>query len=312
MGIIGNYFSKYSEIFVDFLFTAGPKIVAVILVFLALNFILKYLLKVLEMFVSNKMFKQIMEETEEELEKRVRTMLNILRKSAYTILWSAALLVILSQLGINIGPILATAGVLGLAISFGAQSLVKDLINGLFIIIENQIRIGDVAVINGTGGLVETINLRTVTLRDLAGVVHIFPNGSINSISNMTYGWSAYVFDIGVAYKEDVDHVSKVMVTVLEDMRQDEKYKNLILEEMELFGVDDFADSAVVIKARVKTKPNKQWEVAREYRRRLKKAFDEEGIEIPFPHRSIYFGEVSQAFKVLLEQAKGRDAKGEL
>ncbi len=309
MGIIGDYFSKYSGIFVDFLFSSGPKIVAVLLIFMVLNFILKYLLKVLEMFVTNKMFKQIMEETEEELEKRVRTMLNILRKSAYTILWGAAFMVLLSQLGINIGPILATAGVLGLAVSFGAQSLVKDLINGLFIIFENQIRIGDVAVINGTGGLVEAINLRTVILRDLAGVVHIFPNGSINSISNMTYGWSAYVFDIGVAYKEDVDHVSQVMVEVLEGMRQDDKYKDLILAEMELFGVDDFGDSAVVIKARVKTKPIKQWEVAREYRRRLKKVFDEKGIEIPFPHRSIYFGEVSQAFKVMLEQAKGEDLK---
>ncbi|MCD4814278.1 mechanosensitive ion channel [bacterium] len=287
---------------------AGPRILLTLVLFLLLNIILKFLLRALEHLLSKRLLFGLKLNKkpahEEETKKRIMTLVSVMRKTLYIALWSMAIMIVLSQLGINIGPLMATAGVLGLGISFGAQSLVKDFISGLFIILENQVRLGDVAIINGTGGLVEEINLRTIVLRDLSGVVHIFPNGSITTISNMTLGWSAYVFDIGVAYKEDVDRVSKIMTDVLGTMLDDEKYKSMILEPLEIFGVDKFDDSAVVIKARVKTRPIKQWEVAREYRKRLKNAFDNAGIEIPFPHTSLYFGEASKAFKVLLEQAE--------
>lgn len=184
---------------------------------------------------------------------------------------------------------------------FGAQNLVKDVISGFFMILENQVRVGDVAIVNGTGGLVEQINFRTIVLRDLSGVVHIFPNGSVNTLANMTREWSAYVLDIGVAYKENVDRVMDVMRAVGAELRADEKYGALMIEDIEISGVDKFDDSAVVIRARLKTLPIKQWEVGREYRRRLKHAFDREGIEIPFPHRSIYFGEASKPFRAALE-----------
>ena len=167
-------------------------------------------------------------------------------------------------------------------------------------ILENQVRVGDVAVVNGSGGLVEKVNFRTIVLRDLSGTVHVFPNGTINTMANLTSEWSAYVFDIGVAYKEDVDKVMEHMRQVGKEMRADKKFGPLMVDDVEIFGVGDFADSAVNIKGRLKTKPIKQWDVGREYRRRLKYRFDAEGIEIPFPHRSIYFGETSKPFAAQL------------
>ncbi|QKT03773.1 mechanosensitive ion channel family protein [Ectothiorhodospiraceae bacterium 2226] len=240
-----------------------------------------------------------------ESAKRAETLVRLLRQAVVIMVWVTASLVVLREVGVEIAPILASAGVAGLAIGFGAQNLVRDVIAGFFIILENQVRVGDVAVINGTGGLVEEVNFRTLVLRDLSGTVHIFPNGTIGSMANMTTGWSGYVMDIGVAYKEDTDHVVEVMRQVAEEMRKDEEWGPSILQEMEVFGVDDFADSAVVIKARLKTLPIQQWAVGREYRRRLKKAFDAAGIEIPFPHRSIYFGEASKPIIAELIERSG-------
>lgn len=238
----------------------------------------------------------------QESEKRLKTLFTIFRKGAIVNLWTIGGLILLQVLGVPIGPILAGLGVFGLAISFGAQSLVRDVISGFFLIMENQVRIGDVAIINGTGGLVEQINLRTLVLRDLSGVVHVFPNGSITTLSNMTKDWSAVVLDIGVAYKEEVDKVTKVMSEVAAGMREDDVFKTKIIADMEIFGVESFSDSAVVIRGRIKTKPIEQWNVGREYRRRLKMAFDEQNIEIPFPHRTLYFGEASKAFEVLMNK----------
>jgi small conductance mechanosensitive channel len=200
-------------------------------------------------------------------------------------------MMILEKLGIQIGPILAAAGVLGLAVGFGAQKLVEDVISGFFILLEDQIRVNDVVVISGTGGLVEKVNLRMVVLRDLAGNVHYIRNGSIGTVTNMTKEYSRYVFDIGVAYREDTDEVVEVIKKVDEEMRADSGFKDLILEPIEILGVDKFADSAVIIKARTKTKPVQQWAVGREFNRRLKKKFDELGIEIPFPHTTLYMGQ---------------------
>lgn len=237
-----------------------------------------------------------------ESAKRVETLVRLLRQGVLIALWVMVLLIILREVGVEITPILASAGIVGLAVGFGAQNLVRDVISGFFMILENQVRVGDVAIVNGTGGVVEKVNFRTIVLRDLSGVVHVFPNGAVSTMSNMTKEWSGYVLDMGVAYKEDVDKVMDVMRQVAAEMRTDEYFGTLMIHDIEIFGVDDFADSAVVIKARLKTKPIKQWEVGREYRRRLKQAFDREGIEIPFPHRSIYFGEASKPILAQLSE----------
>ncbi|HKJ05623.1 MAG TPA: mechanosensitive ion channel family protein [Geopsychrobacteraceae bacterium] len=232
-----------------------------------------------------------------ESEKRIETIIRLIRQAVFLALWLTVGLVVLKEFGVEIGPIIASAGIVGLAVGFGAQNLVRDIISGFFIILENQIRVGDVAIINGTGGLVEKISFRTTVLRDLGGVVHIFPNGVIETLSNLTNEWSASVFEIGVAYKENTDQVIEVMQQVGQSMYDDETFGHLMLELPEIFGVDKFADSAVVIKGRIKTRPIRQWEVGREFLRRIKFAFDEHNIEIPYPHRSLYFGENSKPFK---------------
>ena len=229
-------------------------------------------------------------------EKRIKTLTGLLRTICLTLVWVIAVVMSLDQIGLDVTPILASAGIVGLAVGFGAQNLVRDIINGFFMILENQVRVGDVAIVNGTGGLVEAISFRTITLRDLAGTVHIFPNGTVTTLANMTKDWSAYVLDIGVAYKEDTDRVTGVMKSVADELQQDARFGQHILQPIEIFGVDQFGESEVVIKARLKTLPIQQWTVGREYRRRLKKAFDQQNIEIPFPHRTLYMGEASHPF----------------
>ncbi len=247
-----------------------------------------------------------------ESQKRIETIVRLSRQAVMLVLWLTVGLMILMELGVEIGPIIASAGIVGLAVGFGAQNLVRDFISGFFIILENQIRVGDVATINGTGGLVESINFRTTVIRDLSGVVHIFSNGSINTISNLTNEWSAYVFEIGVAYREDTDRVIEVMREVGAAMLEDEYFGELMLEEPEIFGVDKLADSAVVIKGRIRTRPIRQWEVGREYLRRTKYAFDEKGIEIPFPHLSLYAGSASGPFNLeLLSNQQAQQASSD-
>lgn len=233
-----------------------------------------------------------------EKDKRLETITSLLQKGINIGITGIALLIGLQTIGVAIGPILASAGVLGLAVGFGAQNLVKDVISGFFIIFEDQIRQGDIAVINGQAGTVEKINFRTIVLRDASGSVHYFPNGSISRVTNMTKGWSAMVFDIGVAYKEDLNKVMGVMKDTFESLKSDEENGKKILEDIEIFGLDQFGDSALIVKARIKTIPLAQWAIGRAYRKLLKEAFDQHGIEIPFPHQSIYFGEASAPFKI--------------
>lgn len=239
-----------------------------------------------------------------EVEKRIYTLIGILSGITKIALWGVFLMIMLRKFGVDIGPLLASAGIIGIAIGFGSQELVRDFISGFFILLENQVRTGDVAVINGTGGLVQNIELRTITLRDFSGVVHVFQNGKINTLSNMTKEWSAMVFDIGVAYKENVDTVMEVMREVGDKMQNDENFKKDILEPIEIFGLDQFGDSALIIKARIKTKPIQQWNIGREYRKRLKIAFDEKNIEIPFPHTTIYWGEEIHPLKLNVDNAE--------
>jgi small conductance mechanosensitive channel len=213
--------------------------------------------------------------------KRIKTLASVLWTISSGLLWFVVVLVALSQIGVNIGPILAGAGVVGLAVGFGAQHLVRDLVSGFFLLLENQIRVGDIAIINGTGGLVEAVTFRTVVLRDQAGVVHVFPNGSINTLANATLDWSAYVIDVSVSYNEDTDRVVGVMRRVADELKAEPEYGRVILEPMEIFGVDNFTETALVIKARFKTQPAQQYSIGREFRRRLKKAFEAEGVEWP-------------------------------
>ena len=292
------------EMFLEFLdgfnwqaiFKAGFRIILVLL-------ITWMGMKVLRSFI-RRVEKQLVKKSQKEGEppsesqKRIETIVRLMRQAFMLSLWIIALLVILREIGVEIGPIIAGAGIVGLAVGFGAQNLVRDIISGFFILLENQVRVGDVAIINGTGGLVEKIKFRTIVLRDLSGVVHIFPNGTITTLSNMTNEWSAYVFEIGVAYKENTDNVIELMKKVGEELFNDSEFKSYMLQQPEIFGVDKFDDSAVVIKGRIKTKPIKQWFVGREYLRRLKFAFDKNNVEIPFPHTSIYFGEASKPFEL--------------
>jgi len=226
-----------------------------------------------------------------EFTKRTDTLVSMIRSVAIVLILAVGSLTILSELDIDIGPILAAAGIVGIAVGFGSQQLVQDVISGFFILIEDQIRVGDVVEIVGKSGLVEKITLRMIVMRDLAGNVHFIRNGQINIVTNMTKDFSYYVFDVGVSYREDVDEVIGVIRQVDENLRNDPGFAGDILEPIEILGLDRFADSAIIIKARTKTMPIQQWRVGREFNRRLKKAFDECHIEIPFPHVTLYMGE---------------------
>jgi small conductance mechanosensitive channel len=224
-------------------------------------------------------------------QQRVHTVGGLLASITAVVFTIITALTLLGTFGVSIGPILASVGVLGLAVSFGAQSLVKDVITGIFMLLEGQFGIGDVIRLGDASGVVEKITLRTTVLRDAQGVVHIIPNGEITRVSNMTKAWSRAVLDIGVGYREDVDRVIAVLRDEGERFRVDPDYGALLLESPEVLGIENFAESAVVIRMVAKTLPMKQWEVARELRRRIKRRFDAESIEIPFPHITFYWGE---------------------
>ena len=225
-----------------------------------------------------------------EASSRTKTLLPLLRRAVLVALIVFGGLIVLSELGINIAPLLAGAGVVGLAIGFGSQALVRDVITGLFILIEDTVAVGDVVTAGGHTGVVEDMSIRTIRLRDLEGSVHIIPFGDVTTVINLTKDFSYALLDVGVAYREDTDRVSQVIKEVADEMQADEDWKVLFLDPIEILGVNELADSAVIIRCRIKTPPIKQWGVKREMLRRLKKRFDAENIEIPFPHTTIYFG----------------------
>ncbi len=226
-----------------------------------------------------------------EAVKRAETLGRVFRYVVAVVVSLVAGMLVLSELGISLAPILGAAGVAGVAIGFGAQSLVKDFFSGFFILFEDQIRTGDVVKIAGHAGLVEEITLRHTRLRDYDGNVHYVPNGMVDSVVNMSRGFAQAVMDIGVAYRENTDEVYEVMRRTARQLRADESFAPRILDDLEIAGVDNWADSAVMIRCRFKVVALEQWSVRREYLRRLKKAFDEAGIEIPFPHLTIYAGQ---------------------
>jgi len=239
---------------------------------------------------------------DKEAQKRVKTLMSIGRGIMRLILWAIFALILLKRIGIEIGPIIASAGIAGIAIGFGAQELIRDFLAGFFVLLDNQIRTDDIVVINGTTGVVEKIELRTIRLRDHSGVVHIFQHGKINTLSNMTKEWSALVFEIGVAYKEDVDTVIAIMKSVGEDLEKDSRFSGNILEPISILGVEQLANSSIQLKVRIKTQTGEQWQTRREYMRRLKYAFDKNGIEIPFPHTTLYWGEKSKPMYISLQK----------
>jgi moderate conductance mechanosensitive channel len=227
---------------------------------------------------------------EREQIKRAETIGRVLRYIVSVVLSLIAAVLILSELGVSIAPILGAAGVVGLAIGFGAQSLVKDYFTGFFLLLENQLTTGDVVEVGGKSGLVEDVTLRFVRLRDYDGNVHYVPNNLITTVTNMSRGFAQSVVDVGIAYREDVDEAFDVMREVGRDLRADDAFGPRILEDLEIAGVERWADSSVDLRCRFKVVPLEQWNIRREYLRRLKKAFDARGIEIPFPHVTVYAG----------------------
>jgi len=226
-----------------------------------------------------------------EHSKRAETLSRAFRYIVTVVVSVVTVMVVLGELGVSVAPILGAAGVVGLAVGFGAQSLVRDYFTGFFLLLENQVRAGDIVKLSSEhAGLVENVTLRYVQLRDYEGRVHFVPNGQITTVINMTRGFSFAVMDIGVAYRENVDEVMAVMLAVARELRADPEFGARIVEDLEMAGVDQWTDSAVVIKCRFKVVALSQWVVRREYLRRLKNAFDAHGIEIPYPHLTVYAG----------------------
>jgi len=232
--------------------------------------------------------KGVRDTTKEATGKRQNTLIGVFVGALKVIVWLVAIMMILPELGINVGPILAGAGILGVALGFGAQYMIRDFLAGLFIIIENQYREGDVVCLDGTCGLVEDINLRKTILRDLDGIVHHVPNGEIKKASNLSKQFARVNLNIGISYKENLDKVIGVINKVGKELAEDPQWKDLILKPPQFLRVDDFGESAMIIKILGETKPLKQWDVTGELRKRIKIAFDKEGIEIPFRQITIH------------------------
>lgn len=270
--------------------TSGIKILGILITLLILSQMSRWIVGWLERFVPEKDPLQAA-----EAKKRAQTLGNILRHALLIVIFFIATLMILGELGIQLGPLLATAGIGAVAIGFGAQSLVKDVIGGFFIILENQYRIGDAIEVAGVSGLVESVSLRKTVLRDLEGRVHTIPNGEIKVVSNLSKEWSRSVLDIGISYRENIDEVTDLLSQIGRKLEAEEPYKSAILEPLQILGLERFGESQLVIRIMVKTMPLKQWDVGRELRKRIKKRFDEEGIQMPFPHRVLLWGDTDQS-----------------
>ena len=225
---------------------------------------------------------------------RESTLLSLLRNAATVALIVITLMFVLSEIGLDIAPLLASAGVIGLAIGFGAQKLVQDIITGIFIQLENAMNVGDVVSVAGTSGVVERLTVRSVSLRDVQGVYHIIPFSSVDMVSNFMREFSFFVADIGIAYRESIDEAKRAMFDAFEQLKADPAWGPAIIGDLQWFGVDSFGESSVNLRARIKTLPGQQWGVGRAYNEIIKRLFDERGIEMPFPHRTLFFGEGKQ------------------
>lgn len=245
--------------------------------------------RVIPAFISEHIPK-IREESEGQLADRSQTIARVLTQIASAVIWGVAFLMVLAVLGMDVTPVLATVGIPALAIGFAAQNIIRDYFHGFFIVMEDWYRVGEVAVIGGTGGVVEDISLRRTILRDLDGTMHIFPNGKVEFASNMTRDWSRINLNVSVAYKEDLDRVIDVINDVCQGLKSDPVWGEDLLSTPRVERVDNLGDSGIDIKILGDTKPIRQWALSGELRKRLKKRFDQEGIEIGWPHTMVYFG----------------------
>ncbi len=275
---------KFGEEIIPWLLNHGVKIILIAVAAWLLNKIIcKIIIKAVRIAVIPDG-----DMSEEAERKREDTLIRIFVGATRIAMLIMAVLMILQEVGLKIGPILAGAGIVGLAFGFGGQYLIKDIITGLFLILENQYRIGDVVNINGTGGLVQDISLRKTTLRDLDGTVHHIPHGTITLVSNLSKDFARVNLDIGVAYNTNIEHLIEIINQTGNELAQDPVFKDSIITPPQFLRINEFADSAIIVKILGETRPLKQWEIAGEYRKRLKIAFDKAGIEIPFPQRVIH------------------------
>jgi small conductance mechanosensitive channel len=276
--------NEWFELIIPWLLSQGIKILIIIIAAYVLNIVLS---RIISRTVRVAVVPDINLSLEAE-KKREDTLIRIFNGVLRVVIMLLALLMILQESGVEIAPLLAGAGIVGLAVGFGGQYLIRDLISGMFIILENQYRIGDVVNINSTGGMVEDISLRMTTLRDLNGTVHHIPHGEIKIISNLSKKFSRVNIDIGISYNSDLEKVITVINRTGMELAEDPLFKEMIISPPKFLRVDEFADSAIIVKILGDTKPLKQWEISGELRKRLKMAFDREGIEIPFPQRTIH------------------------
>ncbi len=258
-----------------------------------------------------RMFRNYMNSRADSVEeiRRIETLARVFRHTTIVVISLVAGMLALSELGISIAPILGAAGVVGIAIGFGAQSLIKDYFNGVFMLLENQIRQGDVVEVCGRTGVVEDITLRYVCLRDNEGSVHYVPNGQITIVTNKSRDYAFALIDVGVAYRENLDEVYEVAREVSLALRADAAIGPKIMEDIEIQGVQDWADSAVILRCRFKTVALEQWNVRRAFLGRLKQAFDARGIEIPYPHLTLYAGQDKQGNSPVFRVISPRDAE---
>jgi small conductance mechanosensitive channel len=276
--------NEWKELIIPWLLSQGFKILIIAIVAYLLNIILS---RIISRAVRLAVVPDINLSVEAE-KKREDTLIRIFNGVLKVVILLLALMMILQESGVEIAPLLAGAGIVGLAVGFGGQYLIRDLISGMFIILENQYRIGDVVNINSTGGMVEDISLRMTSLRDLNGTVHHIPHGEIKIISNLSKKFSRVNIDIGVSYNSDLEKVIEVINRAGKELAEDPLYKDMIISPPKFLRVDGFADSAIIVKILGDTKPLKQWEISGELRKRIKIAFDKEKIEIPFPQRVIH------------------------
>ena len=272
----------------DWLLQHGTRILIILVAGLVLWLVLR---KSLPRLIRRTLTRTMAGETDEAIQKRTDTLRPIFSGTASIIIAIIVLFMILPELDISIAPVLAGFGIAGIAVGFGAQYLIRDLIAGFFILLENQYRVGDVARVADIAGLVEEVHLRKTVLRDLDGIVHHVPNGEIRVASNYTKKFGRVNLDVPVAYGTDLDHAFEVINRVGQEMIKEEYWHEIILDVPKVLRVNNFGDSGIDIKILGETKPIRQWETMGELRRRIKKAFDEEGIEIPWPHTKVYFGE---------------------
>ncbi|MDD4876931.1 MAG: mechanosensitive ion channel family protein [Dehalococcoidales bacterium] len=276
------------SIITDWLLQHGIRILIILIIGIILWFVFK---KLIPPLVQRTVATTKETESEAGIEKRTKTLTSVLMGVARILLATIIIFMILSELDIPIVPALTGLGIAGVAFGFGAQYMVRDLIAGTFILMENQYRVGDVARVADVSGLVEEVNLRKTVLRDLDGIVHHVPNGEIRVTSNFTRHWARAHMNISVAYKEDLDKVMSILKQIWEETAQDPNWGQFMISKTPSFlRVNDFGDSGISIKLAGETIPIKQWDVMAELRRRIKRTFDEQGIEIPWPHTKVYFG----------------------